>query len=570
MAEQIITIPSPPTAGQPFLLDYSNLSFYPIFNNLYELRNANNISLTSSIQNVITLFTASVSGFYIVPNGNFFYLSDGSTTIYKINASGVVVSQINTGVSNIRGLAFDTQNNLYFVRYGVQVLYKIDTLNNITTTYVSNTGITDACGLCRDTFGNFYIESYAFGIINKVDTSLIVTTFANVDGFGLVIDTNNNLYASNQAGFVKKITPLGVVTNFVNVVSAFTMYIFNGYLYVVSNNSFYGGLPPPNQITVVNLSDISSYVISLPSIAFAICVSNNILYFSGNNDTDQFNLGFNFSNVTLPSGYNNIKLYNITNSSVTATFTVFVDGPEPGPEPGPGPGPGPETGIICFKEGTKILCKFNGADVYVPVEYISEGMLVKTYKNGYKKCKFNMKELLHNTDEHSINNLFRLSKLTNGNLFEDLYITGSHSMLYDNLSKKEENSMNKLIATYNANFDIDIRTKIEDKYKLISYYDNTFTEVKQNININIYHLVLESDSQNRNYGIWANGALTESIDEFTMLNHLNNKSKVTLINVAKNETVAFNNIFLSKGNMNMNFNNKTLGTKHMNVLTNFK
>ena len=203
--------------------------------------------------------------------------------------------------------------------------------------------------------------------------------------------------------------------------------------------------------------------------------------------------------------------------------------------------------------------------MYIPVEYIEEGMLVKTYKNGYKKCKFNMKELLHNTEEHSINNLFRLSKLTNGSLFEDLYVTGSHSMLYDKLSVKEENSMNKLLTTYNTTFGIDIRSKIEDKYKLISYYDNTFTEVRQNINVNIYHLVLESDRKNRNYGIWANGVLTESIDEFTMSNHLNNTGKTKLINVAKGITVGFNNVFLSKGNMNMNYDNKSLGTKDMNM-----
>jgi hypothetical protein len=211
----------------------------------------------------------------------------------------------------------------------------------------------------------------------------------------------------------------------------------------------------------------------------------------------------------------------------------------------------------------------NGQDVYIAVEYIEEGTLVKTYKNGYKKCKFNMKETLNNKKEHSINNLYRLSKLTNGNLFEDLYITGSHSMLYNNLTEKEEDAMYKLLATYNRKFDIEIPNKIEDKYKLIAYYDSRFTEVKKDINVNIYHLVLESDNKNRNYGIWANGVLTESIDEITLFNYLQNPD-IKLINIAKENNKIFDNVFLSKGNMNITETPKPLGNKLMNKLTKFK
>jgi hypothetical protein len=276
-------------------------------------------------------------------------------------------------------------------------------------------------------------------------------------------------------------------------------------------------------------------------------------------------LTYSFSNVNLPKGYNTLNLYNTTTSSVVRQFVIFVKGSEPNPNPNPNP----EPGTICFKEGTKILCKLNGQDVYIPIEYIEEGTLVKTYKNGYKKCKFNMKELLNNKKEHSINNLYRLSKLTNSNLFEDLYITGSHSMLYDNLTEKEEDAMYKLLATYNTKFDIEIPNKIEDKYKLIAYYDSEFTEVKQDININIYHLVLESDNKNRNYGIWANGALTESIDEITLFYHLKN-SHIKLINIAKQNNKILDNVFLSKGNMNITETIKPLGNKHMNKLTKFK
>ena len=109
----------------------------------------------------------------------------------------------------------------------------------------------------------------------------------------------------------------------------------------------------------------------------------------------------------------------------------------------------------------------------------------------------------------------------------------------------------------------------QDKYKLIAYYDKSFTEVNQNISVYIYHLVLESDNKNRNYGIWANGLLTESIDEFTLLRHLDN-SEIKLVNVAKRNNKLLSNVFLSKGTRNLNIDNKPLGTKHMNKLTMFK
>jgi hypothetical protein len=268
-------------------------------------------------------------------------------------------------------------------------------------------------------------------------------------------------------------------------------------------------------------------------------------------------LTYNFNNVILPQGNNLLTLYNTSTNTAVTTLTVFIDG-------------GP---VICFKEGTKILCRLNGADVYIPIEYIGEGMLVKTYKHGYKKCKFNMKEQIQNTGEHSINNLYRLSRTNNNQLFEDLYITGSHAMLYDTISEREEEAMNNLLNTYNDKFDIKISNKIDDKYKLIAYYDNTFVEVRKDIVVSIYHLVLENENKYINYGIYANGVLTESIDEVNLLRCYFNDvdEKIHLINVAKTNKNTLNNVIVSKGGiMNVNINPPKFGSKLMNKLTKFK
>jgi hypothetical protein len=182
-----------------------------------------------------------------------------------------------------------------------------------------------------------------------------------------------------------------------------------------------------------------------------------------------------------------------------------------------------------------------------------------------------MKEQIKNTEEHSINNLYRLSRTNNSQLFEDLYITGSHAMLYDTISEREEEAMNNLLETYNSKFDIQINNKIDGKYKLIAYYDNTFVEVKQNIVVSIYHLVLENENKYVNYGIYANGVLTESIDEVNLLRYYFNdvNEKINLINVAKTNKNTLKNVAVSKGSiMNVNRNSPKIGSKELDELTN--
>jgi hypothetical protein len=146
-------------------------------------------------------------------------------------------------------------------------------------------------------------------------------------------------------------------------------------------------------------------------------------------------------------------------------------------------------------------------------------------------------------------------------------------MLYDNISEREEEAMNNLLETYNSKFDIQISNKIDGKHKLIAYYDNTFVEVKQDIVVSIYHLVLENENKYINYGIYANGVLTESIDEVNLLRYYFNDvdEKITLINVAKINKNTLNNVFINKGSiMNMNKNPPKIGSKLTNKLTNFK
>jgi hypothetical protein len=158
--------------------------------------------------------------------------------------------------------------------------------------------------------------------------------------------------------------------------------------------------------------------------------------------------------------------------------------------------------IPCFMKGTKILCQINGLDKYIPVESITNDMLVKTYKHGYKKViRIGHRGISCNYSKDT-NNLYKLPK--NDDVFEDLYITGGHSCLVDELDdfqKKETLKIwNKL-------------EKIDNKFLLLTVLNKSFIKHEITEPVNVYHVVLENDDINGAYGIYSNGLLTETMSQ---------------------------------------------------------
>jgi hypothetical protein len=89
---------------------------------------------------------------------------------------------------------------------------------------------------------------------------------------------------------------------------------------------------------------------------------------------------------------------------------------------------------------------------------------------------------------------------------DDLFVTGAHSILVDELSEKEEEGMISIYGT--------TERKIDDKTLVISWVSDKFEAVEGEDRYIYYHLVLEhDDDENKRYGIWANGVLTESQSE---------------------------------------------------------
>jgi len=164
---------------------------------------------------------------------------------------------------------------------------------------------------------------------------------------------------------------------------------------------------------------------------------------------------------------------------------------------------------VCFLEGSKILCFINNTEEYIPIEEIQRGTLVKTCLNGYKAVELIGHSKLYNPG-NSLRNKDRLYKYTPKNypeLTEDLIITGGHSTLVDELTDKQKEESFK----YRKKL-----TKTEEKFLLLAVVDEKTEPYTEEGIHTIWHLALENEDPNMNYGCYANGLLVETVSKNRM------------------------------------------------------
>ncbi len=267
----------------------------------------------------------------------------------------------------------------------------------------------------------------------------------------------------------------------------------------------------PSQVTAGTPFTLSYYNPNyLPIIGDMYDLRNQLGGQVSNIYTADNNTNFIFQNVILNAGLNMLYIYNITNGTMSPKFTKNMGSINL------------DISSICFKEKTKILCNIDNQEKYIPIEQLDDTVFVKTYKHGYKKIKHLLKSKLINSKEKTINKLYVMKKSETNNLIEDLYVTGSHALLKNEISDHNKNRMKQI--TSELNYDL----KIDDKYKKIACFDKRFQEFNEPGYFNIYHLVLEEENEIfKNYGIYANGILAESTDEIT----LNRMKDYKLINL---------------------------------------
>lgn len=231
----------------------------------------------------------------------------------------------------------------------------------------------------------------------------------------------------------------------------------------------------PNSVTQMD-SFIFANVNSATSITF-----NSIILpiFDGN-------VFLNFSNfVYVPSGTDNENSNNvtkITDAGFQYPNNIVFTNPTP-----------------CFLIGSKILTDKG----YIPIEDLRKGDLVKTLKNNYLPIVLIGKSHIYNSgnSDRIKDKLYVYSKILYPELTEDLIITGGHSILIDNLTEKQRNNSLK----YRKYF-----IKTQHKDKLLTVINELAEPYPKKGTFTIYHLALENEDDDLDYGIWANGLLVES------------------------------------------------------------
>lgn len=159
-----------------------------------------------------------------------------------------------------------------------------------------------------------------------------------------------------------------------------------------------------------------------------------------------------------------------------------------------------ETNTVCFKEDTKILTDKG----YVSIQELRKGDLVKTACNDYVPINMiGTKQINHTSEQERIKDqLYICTSKNYPEIFEDLVITGCHSILVDQFKNEEQKEMTR-------NFFNDIFIT-DNKYRLPACLDERTIVYERPGVYNIYHIALDNDNYYYNYGIYANGLLVES------------------------------------------------------------
>lgn len=168
--------------------------------------------------------------------------------------------------------------------------------------------------------------------------------------------------------------------------------------------------------------------------------------------------------------------------------------------------------IPCFLKGSTILCQVNGGEIWLPVEDLRKGTLVKTSRDGYKAVAAIGKGTMQNpaNTKRTENRLYRLSPSAYPELTSDLILTGCHSILVDSLTDVQRKKMDKVYVT-------------DKKYRLMAVDDERAVPYEVEGQHTIYHFALENSDIYMNYGVFANGGL---LVETCSIRYLNNHANL--------------------------------------------
>jgi hypothetical protein len=446
--------------------------------------------MTIDGSDILYVTSESNTGVYVVPAGS--NTNDLNATILKYIYG-----------NDLRGVAWNG-NYLYIVKQSVpKYVIKYNLTNNnylqIPLTFASPiipptsqptaivyNNITSSPTLYITTIDDS--NNRVYSLSNITGTELITggigtadvssnTSFPNNEyPYSITIDNSANLYVGLDEG---RILPVNV-----NSVGKIARITSSG---VISNTSYltYNGLGIGRPLGLLFKGDNNLYVTDILHDRVITSRPKKFVFGPAVLNADAFYI----KDPSLPTTQYKTYLYDVTNSIIETSFILYAD---------------------CFQKGTQILCE---NEVYVPIENIKIGDLIKTYKHGYQKVIMCKNSRSCDYVRNSKNQIHVYKKVLNPDLIEDLYLTGGHSLLLDTLSDRELKEMKEVLYT-------DSNLMVEDKYKLMSCF-NKQIDISPQQNVELYRFTLEPPENARPshvYGIWANGILSESNSVVSMEN----------------------------------------------------
>ena len=475
------------------------------------------ISSNRTFDNLKTIFTA-------VTNKTKYYAMYSSNSISYILSNTIDyyarISNYNGVISTIITLQFLSNisyNNINYIVREIdnETFYGCNNLTSLTIPYsITKIGeyafynSTSLTSLVISQMVN-YIGQNAFNGNSLKD--LYFLNQNNFEFYQFSISTNCNIYFYDWVGTVKNL--LSDDTNYNNLYSD-----LNNIIYILSKNdntaTIYGYNGYIDQLTSLKIPSTVKYygfvynIVSIGASAFngstnlrSLIIPGSITSI-GNSAFDCTKLqGVGFlhtdllpTDISLNNAFTNINTNCIAYcySTISNANVLTVDGFTTIKTMGTPP-------IVCFKEGTKILTDKG----YILIEDLRSGYLVKTLKNGYKPIfMIGKKEINHIACEERIKDqLYKCSNSEYPELFEDLVITGCHSILVDKfIDNQREQIINLLKDIYIT----------DDKFRLPPCIDKRATVYEIPGKYTIYHFALENESDRENYGVYANGLLVET------------------------------------------------------------
>ena len=546
------TIPNPIPTNTIFSLYYINNSYYPNIQppetiyNLVKHNNTNTIYSSFNANTTITTSTLSEPYFFTRDSqDNIYYTTyaydvSGLKQVYLLNKNGtsstnptVLINQSIGNFNSPRGISIGTNDNeLWVADVSDKCVFKkfiysssIWSLNLIYTP----TNTTIPTNLSDKIQGIKYKSGYIYacdnglsGAIYSIDVSHSITphftiyTNINTDSpQDLTFDTSGNLYYINSyTDTYGSLVVFNGSTSTVLISSSYLETLYSLYsgifqnLYSLSFDNDYKKI----YITGLDTNSIMYYDLDVSGTLFKF-ITDDVPASTGNSGLKQpsgiildsennvyvnnFNtdgndgyiqkiqgIQYNFTNISgLAGGTYPVDIYNSTSSTVVSSSTFSIN-------------------VQCFLKGTKILCKIDEIETWIKIEDLMPNYLVKTFKYGYIPIKNIGCCEMTNSIQLNPNKLFKMSKEFNSELIEDLYVSGKHSRLVDNLTIEQKEKTLKLWSKL---------LKIDEKYLLMAYIDDLFIDVKDENKYLMYQIILQSESITQQYGIFANGILTESM-----------------------------------------------------------